>query len=90
MGDWPSIVNGGCRFALQARVKFIDQVRILAKTRILWNHGRVLWKFVMPLLGLKWNLLWEFQGPTLVLLLEVWSALGGQYSLVCWIFLLEQ
>ena len=42
MGDWPSIVNGGRRFTLQARVKFIDQVRILAKTRILWNHGRVL------------------------------------------------
>ena len=37
-----SIVNGGCRFALQARVKFIDEVRILTKTRILWNHGRVL------------------------------------------------
>ena len=40
--DWALIVNGGCRFALQARVKFIDQVGILAKTRILWNHGRVL------------------------------------------------
>ena len=37
-----NIVNGGCRFALQARYKFIDQVRILARTRILWNHGRVL------------------------------------------------
>ena len=42
LGGWPSIVNGGCRFALQARFKFIDQVRILAKTRILWNHGRIL------------------------------------------------
>ena len=42
LGDWPSIVNGGCRFALQARVQFIDQVRILPKTRMLWNHGRVL------------------------------------------------
>ena len=35
LGGWPSIVNGGCRFALQARFKFIDQVRILAKSRIL-------------------------------------------------------
>ena len=41
LGCWPSIVNGGCRFALQARYKFIDQVRILAKSRILWNHGRI-------------------------------------------------
>ena len=42
IGDWPSIVNGGCRFALQARLKFIDQVRILAKSNITWNHGRIL------------------------------------------------
>ena len=42
MGGWPSIVNGGCRFALQARLKFIDQVRILPKPRTLWNHGRIL------------------------------------------------
>ena len=42
IGDWPSIVNGRCRFALQARHKFIDQVRILAKSKIPWNHGRVL------------------------------------------------
>ena len=42
IGDWPSIVNGGCRFALQARMKFIDQVRILAKSNITWNHGRIL------------------------------------------------
>ena len=42
LGGWPSIVNGGCRFSLQARFKFIDQVRILAKNRILWNHGRIL------------------------------------------------
>ena len=42
IGDWPSIVNGGCRFALQARLKFLDQVRILAKSNITWNHGRIL------------------------------------------------
>ena len=42
IGDWPSIVNGGCRFALQAPSKFIDQVRILAKSKILCNHGRIL------------------------------------------------
>ena len=42
MGGWPSFVNGGCRFALQSRSKFIDQVRILAKSRIRWNHGRIL------------------------------------------------
>ena len=42
LGDWPSIVNEGCRFALQARVKFLDQVRILSKSNITWNHGRIL------------------------------------------------
>ena len=42
LGDWPSIVNGGCRFALQARLKFLDQVRILSKSNITWNHGRIL------------------------------------------------
>ena len=42
MGGWPSIVNSGCRFALQARFKFAYQVRILAKSRILWDHGRIL------------------------------------------------
>ena len=89
LGDWPSIVNGGCRFALQARVKFIDQVRILVKNRILWNHGRVLEKFFMLLLGLILNFPWELYGPTLVLILEVLSAME-QCSLVCCISLLEQ
>ena len=42
IGNWPSITNGGCRFALQARNKFTDQVRILAKSRILWNHSWIL------------------------------------------------
>ena len=87
-------MNGGCRFALQARVKLIDQVRILAKTRILWNHGRVLLcpgsrEILYATFVLNWNLPWELHGPTLVLLLEAWSALG-LYSLVCWISLLEQ
>ena len=42
IGGWPTIVNGGCRFALQDRRKFLDQVRILAKSKILWNQGRIL------------------------------------------------
>ena len=42
IGDWPSIVNGGCRFALQARQKFLDQVRILIKAKIFWNHDWIL------------------------------------------------
>ena len=32
IGGWPSIVNGGCRFALQSQRKFLDRVRILAKS----------------------------------------------------------
>ena len=39
---WSSIIKGGCRFALQAHRKFLDQVRILVKTKILWNHGRII------------------------------------------------
>ena len=35
-------MNGGCRFALQALRKFLNQVRILAKSKILWNRGRIL------------------------------------------------
>ena len=42
LGDWPSIVNGGCRFALQARITFLEQVRIFSKSNISWNHGRIL------------------------------------------------
>ena len=33
--NWPSILNGGCRYALQAHQKFLDQVRILIKVKIL-------------------------------------------------------
>ena len=35
-------MNGGCRFALQAQRKFLEQVRIFEKSKILWNHGRIL------------------------------------------------
>ena len=35
-------MKGDCRFPLQARRKFSDQVRIFAKSKILWNHGRIL------------------------------------------------
>ena len=38
IGDWLSIVNGGCRFALLARQKFLDQVRILIKAKILQSQ----------------------------------------------------
>ena len=34
IGGWPLIVNGGCRFTLQARKMFLDQVRVLAKSKI--------------------------------------------------------
>ena len=35
-------MNGGCSFALQVPSKFIDQVRILAKSKILCNCDRIL------------------------------------------------
>ena len=51
---------------------------IMAGFSCVWVLGR----FFKPLLGLKQNLPWEFHGPTHVLLLEVWRALGP-CSLVC-------
>ena len=37
LGGWPSLTNGGCRFLLQAREKFLDQARILKSSRFKWK-----------------------------------------------------
>ena len=37
IGDWPSLTNGGCRYLLQARNKFLDQARVLKKSKFKWK-----------------------------------------------------
>ena len=37
LGGWPSLTNGGCRYLLQARNKFLDQARILKKSKFKWR-----------------------------------------------------
>lgn len=37
--DWPTITSGGCRFLLQARSKFIQQMETLKKLNYSWRFG---------------------------------------------------
>ena len=37
LGGWPSITNGGCRYLIQAREKFIEQAQILKKSKFKWK-----------------------------------------------------
>ena len=39
VGDWPTITSGGCRFLLQARIKFIQQMETLRKLNYSWRFG---------------------------------------------------
>ena len=41
VGSWPSITFGGCRFVLQARIWFKDQLRMLQRELIIWNNNLV-------------------------------------------------
>ena len=42
VGDWPTITSGGCRFALQARIKFIRQMEVLRRINFAWRFNLVL------------------------------------------------
>ena len=42
IGDWPTLTSGGCRFALQARVKFISQMEMLRRINYTWRFGLIL------------------------------------------------
>ena len=42
LGLWPSVTFGGCRFALQARLWFKDQLRMLQRARIMWDDNLVI------------------------------------------------
>ena len=37
VGEWPTITSGGCRFLLQARIKFIHQMEVLRKLNYPWR-----------------------------------------------------
>ena len=42
LGSWPSVTFGGCRFALQARLWFKDQLRMLQRAKIMWDDDLVI------------------------------------------------
>ena len=42
IGSWPSITFGGCRFVLQARLWFKDQLRMLQRAKIMWDDNLVI------------------------------------------------
>jgi len=42
IGGWPTITSGGCRFLLQARIKFIHQVELLKRLNYPWRFGLTL------------------------------------------------
>ena len=42
LGNWPSPTCGGCRYLLQARDWFIQQMEVLAEARVRWSSGKVL------------------------------------------------
>ena len=42
IGNWPTLTSGGCRFLLQARIKFIHQMETLRKLNYSWRFGVVL------------------------------------------------
>ena len=42
LGSWPSVTFGGCRFALQPRLWFKDQLRMLQRAKIMWDDDLVI------------------------------------------------
>ena len=42
LGGWSAITHGGCRYLHQAKYWFLEQVRILAKTKISCDDGLVI------------------------------------------------
>ena len=42
VGLWPSVTFGGCKFVLQARLWFKDQLWILQRAKIMWDYNLVI------------------------------------------------
>ena len=42
LGEWPDITNGGCRFLLHARLRFIYQCEVIKDSGITWNSGEIM------------------------------------------------
>ena len=42
IGSCPSLTFGGCRFVLQAKTWFKDQLRMLQRAKIMWNDNLVI------------------------------------------------
>ena len=41
-GSWPSFMFCSCRFALQTRVCFMEQLRMLQRAKIIWDNNLVI------------------------------------------------
>ena len=42
LGSWPSVTFGGCRFALQAKLWFKDQLWMLQRAKIMWDDDLII------------------------------------------------
>ena len=42
LGSWTFLTFGGCRFALQARLWFKDQLRMLQRAKIMWDDNLII------------------------------------------------
>ena len=42
LGDWTTITKGGCRYLIPARIKCIQQLRLLARANIKWHKERII------------------------------------------------
>ena len=42
VGDWPTLTSGGCRFTLQARIKFVSQMEMLRRINYVWRFNLIL------------------------------------------------
>ena len=41
LGEWPTITRGGCRFIIQARIWFMQQVKVFVANKFRWKDGEV-------------------------------------------------
>ena len=41
LGEWPTITRGGCRFIIQARIWFMQQVKVFVANKFRWKDGEI-------------------------------------------------
>ena len=76
-GPWPSVTFGGCRFALQARLWFKDQLRIIQRAKFMWDDN-----FVIQRMSDEMEFAVTYSIPDIYFVEELWiSAVRGATSL---------